>query len=58
VSLAGARLLSSMLFATSAYDPLTLVSITLLLALVAAVACLVPARRATKVDPLVSLRAE
>jgi ABC-type lipoprotein release transport system permease subunit len=39
-------------------DPLTLVSITVLLVVVTAAACLVPARRATRLDPLVALRNE
>ena len=58
IALAGSRAIESMLFATSAHDPLTLAAITLLLAGVAAVACLIPARRATKVDPMIALRAE
>jgi len=58
MTLAGARLIRSMLFQTPAYDPATLGGIALLLALVALVACLVPARRAAKIDPIVALRAE
>ncbi len=57
-ALAGGRLLESMLYKTSPRDPLTLGAITLLLAAAAALACLLPARRATKVDPMIALRAE
>lgn len=55
-ALALTRLLSALLFGVSARDPLTFVAVPALLAAVAAGACLAPARRATRVEPVVALR--
>ncbi len=57
-SLALARVISSQLWGVSAYDPATLATVPLLLLLTGLVACWVPARRASRVDPLVALRYE
>jgi putative ABC transport system permease protein len=54
----GARVLSSLLFNVSTYDPVTFVGVSLVLISTAALACCMPARRATRVDPLVALRFE
>ena len=57
-SLATTRFLNTLLVEISAYDPVAFLVVPLFLALVAMLACWLPARRATKVDPLVALRHE
>jgi putative ABC transport system permease protein len=58
LSLALAQVLSSLLIGVSGYDVMTFILVPSLLAAVALVACYLPARRATKVDPLIALRYE
>jgi putative ABC transport system permease protein len=57
-SLGLSRLIATQLYGVSPHDPLALVAGVILIALVALVACWLPARRASRVDPMVALRAE
>jgi ABC-type antimicrobial peptide transport system permease subunit len=52
------RVFASLLLGVGTTDPLTFVGVALLLAAIALLACWIPARRATKVDPLIALRQE
>jgi predicted permease len=58
LSLAGARFLSGLLFGVSARDPLVFAAVAALVTVAALLACLIPGRRALRVDPLRALRAE
>jgi putative ABC transport system permease protein len=58
LSLAMTRWMQSQLFEVSASDPTTILGVALLLILVSLLACLIPGRRATQVDPMVALRYE
>jgi ABC-type antimicrobial peptide transport system permease subunit len=57
-SLAVTRYLSSLLYGVGPTDPLTIVSVSLILGSVALLACYIPARRAMKINPMTALRYE
>ncbi|PYT99402.1 MAG: hypothetical protein DMG34_20550 [Acidobacteria bacterium] len=57
-SIAAAQLIRSMLYGTGTLDPAVFLTVIAILLLVAAIACLIPAWRASRLDPMVALRTE
>ncbi len=58
VALGGSKVMQSLLFATDPRDPATFIAITIVLGVVAVASCAVPAFKASRVDPMTTLRAE
>ena len=58
IAFGGARMMKSLLYGISTSDPITFASVALLLFGIASLACLVPARRASRVEPMIALRTE
>ena len=58
IALGGGRMMKSLLYGVSSSDPITFVCVALLLLNVALLACWIPARRASRVEPMIALRAE
>jgi macrolide transport system ATP-binding/permease protein len=58
IALGGARMMKSMLYGVSSSDPITFMSVTVLLFSIAFLACWIPAHRASRVEPMIALRAE
>jgi ABC-type antimicrobial peptide transport system permease subunit len=58
LALAATRLLNSFLFGLNSTDPLSLIAVVLVLGMVAAIAGFIPARRASRINPMVALRYE
>lgn len=58
LAVAATRVIESMLFQVSGRDPMTLVGVTLLLSLLVMIGCIGPAFKASRVDPMTTLRAE
>jgi putative ABC transport system permease protein len=57
-SLGLSRIIAGQIWGVSAYDPLTLAAVVALLTIIGMLACWVPARRATRIDPMTALRYE